>query len=104
MYKGRWNRMHQILKLLNESEYTVVELREQILYQGENLSIRLVDVMLKHYFDISLVNRKKDRLLERNNYRYRLSNLGIEQLAWLNSGGHLTYIEKYNEKYNIQQV
>ena len=102
MYKGRWERMEQILNILSNSDCTVTEMRDQIILQGENLSIRLVDVMLKHYFDISLVNRKKDRSIEYNPYRYRLSGKGMEQLEFLNSGGHLKYIEKYNEKYNIQ--
>ena len=101
MYKGRWDRMHQVLSLLEDSEYTVSELREKILYQGDNLTINLVDCLLRLYFKDSFVNREKDSLLNRKKYRYRLSNLGIEQLTWLNSGGHLRYIEKYNEKYNI---
>ena len=102
--KERWERMEQILTILNNSDCTVAEVRNQILYQGENLSIKLVDVMLKHYYDNSLLNRKKDRTIEYNPYRYKLSKTGMEQLEWLKSGGHMKYITKYNEKYNIQQV
>lgn len=102
--KGRWERMHQMLNILSRTECTVVEMRNQLILQGENLYIRLIDVMMKHYYDDGLLNRKKDRLIERNPYRYSLSKKGMEQLEWLLSGGHLKYIERYNTKYNIQQA
>lgn len=102
MYKCRWERMEQMLNILSSSGYTVTEMREQLLLQGENLYIKLIDVMLKHYYDNGLLNRKKDGFLERRPYRYRLSRKGMKQLEWLNSREHLKYIEKYNEKYNIQ--
>ena len=100
--KDRWERMHQVFNILNNSDCTVTEMRDQIILEGELLSFQAIDNLLRHYFKFSYLNRKKDRSIEYNPYRYRLSEFGSGQLAWIESGESLKYITKYNEKYNIQ--
>lgn len=102
MYKGRWERMHQVFNILNKSDCTVSEMRDQLILEGDLLSFQDVDNLLRHYFKLSYLNRKKDRLLERNPYRYRLSGIGVKQLDWIKSGEQMKYVTRYNEKYNIQ--
>lgn len=98
---GRWNRMHQIFKILDNSPCTVAEMREHLLQQGDDLSRDHINFLLRHYNKISFLNRKKDKTSKYNPYIYRLSEKGVDQLDWLNLGGHLRYIEKYNEENNI---
>jgi len=100
--KDRWERMGQILTILHNEDCTVAEMRDKLILEGELLSFQAIDNLLRHYFKYSYLNREKDRTLERNPFRYRLSEFGMGQLAWIKSGESLKYITRYNERYNIQ--
>jgi len=86
----RWERMYQIFEIMERDEFTVRELFDTLKMDNKNVTINLVDFLLRHYNKNGYLSRSKNLF---NIYSYSLSEKGIEQLEWLKDGCQLEYYE-----------
>lgn len=90
----RWERQKEVLLLLNDNWFSVKDLSDYL-----EISIIHADCLLRHYHKNHQLRRKKID----GKFSYILTEYGLNHLKWLEDGGHLEYVEWYNQKYDNNQ-
>ncbi len=86
----RWERQKEILLLLNGNHFSARDLSDYL-----DINIKHADFLLRHYHKRHHLDRKRVD----GKFVYTLTENGLKQLKWLENGGHLEYIESYNQEY-----
>lgn len=96
----RWGWMIQVFRLLEKDSLTVRELTNLLEDNNEDVYLKLIDALLRHYLKSGYLKRTRDSL-KHYKYVYKLSKKGKKHLNWLNSDEYLEYIKKYKQKYEL---